>query len=56
MACRDDTNRDRKRLLRCAIEEVQLRTEEKQYGIRIIWKGGLVTDHHAVRFAAGHGA
>jgi DNA invertase Pin-like site-specific DNA recombinase len=47
------TNRDRKRLLRCAVEEVQLRTEENRYSIRVLWKGGLVTDHQAVRFAVG---
>jgi hypothetical protein len=36
------TNRDRKRLLRCLPEEVQLTTQDKQYLIRIIWKGGAI--------------
>ncbi len=30
------TNRDRKRLLRCLIEEVQLSTEEDHYTVRIV--------------------
>ena len=47
------TYRDRKRLLRCAVEDVQLRTEDKRYSIRIVWKGGLATEHEAVRFMAG---
>jgi len=47
------TNRDRKRLLRCAIEEVQLRKEEDHYHVRIVWTGGQVTNHQAVRHRAG---
>jgi len=47
------TNRDRKRLLRCLIEEVQLTTEEKRYLVRIVWKGGAVTDREVVRRPAG---
>jgi DNA invertase Pin-like site-specific DNA recombinase len=47
------TNRDRKQLLRYAIEEVQLRGEDKTYHVRIVWKGGLVTDHEVVRFRRG---
>ena len=47
------TNRDRKRLLRCAIDEVQLRKEEDHYHVRIMWKGDQVTDHQAVRHRAG---
>jgi DNA invertase Pin-like site-specific DNA recombinase len=47
------TNRDRKRLLRCAIEEVQLRTEEKRYLVRIVWKGGAITDREVIRHARG---
>ena len=47
------TCRDRKRLLRCAMDEVQLRTEDKRYSIRIVWKGGLATDHEATRFVPG---
>jgi len=42
-------DRDRKRLLRCLIEEVQLRSEEKRYIVRIVWKGGATSDHEAVR-------
>lgn len=47
------THRDRKRLLRCLIEEVQLRTEEKHYAVRIVWKGGATTDREVVRGPAG---
>ena len=49
------TNRDKKRLLRCLIEEVQLTTEEKRYVIRIIWKGGATTELEVVRRGAGTG-
>jgi hypothetical protein len=48
-------NRDRKRLLRCVIEEVQLRTETGHYGVRIVWKGGAATDHEVIRRAVGTG-
>jgi excisionase family DNA binding protein len=47
------TTRDRKRLLRCLSEEVQLRPETKRYLVRIVWKGGAVTERQVVRFAAG---
>ena len=47
------TMRDRKRLLRCLIEEVQLRSEEKRYQVRIVWKGGAMTEREVVRLAAG---
>ena len=47
------TNRDKKRLLRCAIEEVQLTTEEKRYLVRIVWKGGATTDLYVVRRRGG---
>jgi DNA invertase Pin-like site-specific DNA recombinase len=47
------TNRDRKRLLRCLIEEVQLRTEEHHHAVRIVWKGGAVTEREAVRGKPG---
>lgn len=47
------TNRDRKRLLRCLIEEVQLRTEETQHAVRIVWKGGAVTERELVRGRPG---
>jgi DNA invertase Pin-like site-specific DNA recombinase len=46
-------NQDRKRLLRCAIEEVQLSREEERYRIRIVWKGGLTTEHEAKRNKPG---
>jgi DNA invertase Pin-like site-specific DNA recombinase len=48
-------NRDRKRLLQCLIEEVQLRTEQKHYQVRIVWKGGVVTDRKVLRIKAGKG-
>lgn len=44
------TMRDRKRLLRALIEEVQLRTEERRHLVRIVWKGGAVTDREVDRF------
>ena len=47
------TNRDRKRLLRCLIEEVQLSTEEDHYSVRIVWKGGAITERELVRGPAG---
>ena len=47
------TNRDRKRLLRCLIDEVQLTTEDRRYRVRILWKGGAVTDREVVRLAPG---
>ncbi len=43
------TNRDRKQLLRCLIEEVQLTTDEQRYRVRIIWKGGAVTEREVQR-------
>ncbi|MCP3985055.1 MAG: recombinase family protein [bacterium] len=49
------TNRDRKRLLRCLIDEVQLRTEDTRYDLRIIWKGGAVTACAVRRFPKGGG-
>jgi DNA invertase Pin-like site-specific DNA recombinase len=47
------TTRDRKRLLRTVIDEVQLRTEEKCHRIRIVWKGGAVTDGEIKRLKGG---
>ena len=47
------THRDRKRLLRSLIEEVQLRTEERHYAVRIVWKGGATTEREVVRGKAG---
>jgi len=46
-------NRDRKRLLRTLIEEVQLRTEDQHYAVRIVWKGGATSKREVVRGAAG---
>lgn len=45
--------RDRKRLLRSLIEEVQLRTEPKRHLVRIVWKGGATTDRDIVRLRGG---
>jgi Recombinase zinc beta ribbon domain len=47
------TVRDRKRLLRTLVEEVQVRTDDKCHGVRIVWKGGAVTDREVVRFRQG---
>ncbi|MBN1460949.1 MAG: recombinase family protein [Armatimonadetes bacterium] len=46
-------DRDRKRLLRCLIEEVQLRREEKLYRVLIIWKGGATTEREVERRSGG---
>ena len=46
-------HRDRKRLLRCLIEEVQLSTEEDHYAVRIVWKGGATSEREVVRGPAG---
>jgi excisionase family DNA binding protein len=46
-------NRDRKRLLRCLIEEVQLRTEANRYLILIVWKGGATTEREVLRRTGG---
>jgi excisionase family DNA binding protein len=47
------TARDRKRLLRCLIEEVQLRSAARAYQARIVWKGGALTDREVPRFSPG---
>jgi len=47
------TNRDKKRLLRCLIEEVQLRTDGEKNHARIVWKGGATTDLEVRRMAKG---
>ena len=47
------TARDRKRLLRCLIEEVQIRSETDWHLVRIIWKGGATTDREVPRFTPG---
>jgi len=47
------TARDQKRLLRCLIEEVQLRSEKKRYQVRIVWTGGATTEREVPRFAPG---
>jgi DNA invertase Pin-like site-specific DNA recombinase len=44
------SDRDRKRLLRATIEEVQLRTEDQQYEVKIVWKGGATTVHRVQRY------
>jgi excisionase family DNA binding protein len=43
------TVRDRKRLLRAAIEEVQLSLDGDRHCVRVIWKGGAVTERHVPR-------
>lgn len=44
---------DRKRLLRALIDEVQLCTEDKRHRVRIVWKGGAVTEREVVRLRGG---
>ena len=43
------TNRDRKQLLRCLVEEVQLRTERDVYVATIIWQGGATSERTFTR-------
>lgn len=47
------TVRDRKRQLRCLIEEVQLRSQKERYHVTIVWKGGATTERELRRFASG---
>ena len=47
------TNIDRKRLLRTLIEEVQLNVMEKSYSVKIIWKGGAITERSVPRLKGG---
>ena len=47
------TVRDRKQLLRCLIEDVQLRTEKERHLIRIVWRGGATTDREVPRLRGG---
>lgn len=47
------TNSDRKRLLRCLIEEVQLGTKTDHYDVRIVWKGGAIVDREVKRIVGG---
>ncbi len=48
------TNVDRKRLLRTVIEEVQLNTSETSYAVKIIWKGGAITEKSVPRLKSGN--
>jgi len=52
---RTTENRDRKRLLRCVIDEAQIRTEKKHYRVLIVWKGGATTEREVIRQKAGKG-
>lgn len=45
---RQVTNRDRKMLLRAAIEEVHLRKEARSVKLKILWKGGAITEECVV--------
>jgi DNA invertase Pin-like site-specific DNA recombinase len=47
------SNQDRKQLLRCAIEEVQLRSESDHYAIKVLWKGGAVCERTIPRRRRG---
>ena len=47
------TNRDRKRLLRCLIEEVQVWSEERRHLAAVIWKGGATTELEVLRARRG---
>lgn len=48
------TNQDRKQLLRAAIDEVQLRTADKNYRVTIVWKGGAKIEREVVRHSRGN--
>lgn len=52
-AAETTTMKDRKRLLRCLIEEVQLRSEKKRYQVLIVWKGGATSEREVARLAPG---
>jgi excisionase family DNA binding protein len=41
---RSTTDRDRKRLLRAVLEEVQIRKDGREVFLKILWKGGAVVD------------
>lgn len=43
------TDRERKQLLRCLIEEVQLHTAPDQHTVTVVWKGGATSQHTWVR-------
>jgi len=47
------TPRDKKHLLRAAIEEVQLSTQEHHYDVKILWKGGAFTERQVKRRRRG---
>jgi DNA invertase Pin-like site-specific DNA recombinase/uncharacterized protein YndB with AHSA1/START domain len=47
------TNQDRKQLLRAAIDEVQLRTEDEHYAVKIVWKGGAIAQRLVKRRKRG---
>ena len=47
------TNQDRKQLLRAAIEEVQLRSEDDHYAIKVLWKGNAVSERQIPRRRRG---
>jgi excisionase family DNA binding protein len=47
------TNRDRKRLLRCLLDEVQLRTGPERYLVKLVWKGSTTTELEVKRNARG---
>jgi DNA invertase Pin-like site-specific DNA recombinase len=46
-------DRDRKRLLRSLIDEVQLKTEAARFAVRIVWRGGALTEREVRRLAKG---
>jgi hypothetical protein len=49
------SNRDRKQLLRAAVDEVQLTSEEKCYRVKVIWKGGATAEREVARFRRSDG-
>jgi len=47
------TNQDKKQLLRAAIDEVQLLVAAETYAVKIVWKGGAVTEREVRRRRRG---
>jgi DNA invertase Pin-like site-specific DNA recombinase len=43
---RATTDRDRKQLVRAVLEEVQIRRDDRDVSLKIVWKGGAVTERN----------
>ena len=47
------SHRDRKHLLRSLIDEVQIKKDVECYNVKIVWKGGAITDRQVERIPQG---